>query len=340
MKYYMAPLEDVTGYVYRSAYHRYFYPMDKYFSPFIAAKPNEGRLFSYKEKHDILPEHNEGLDLVPQILTNSAHDFIRTARGLEDYGYQEINLNLGCPSKPVVKGGRGSGFLEKRKDLDSFLDEIFSRTRQKISIKTRVGRYEPEEIEPLMEIFNQYPLEELIVHPRIQTDYYQGKPRMESFAWAYRNSQCPVCYNGDIFAETDGDKIQKEFPKLDRLMMGRGVLADPSLPGKMQGEPVPCMEQWKAFLEQLHDDFCRISINDEKALFKLKEIWCYLRFSFPLSDVWENGIKRAENLQQYETAVARMIESYPGLPGGAFCSRLVNDGTYGRMRCSVNKEKR
>lgn len=340
MKYYMAPLEEVTGYVYRNAYHRYFHPMDKYFAPFIAAKPNEGRLFNYKEKNDILPEHNEGIYLVPQILTNSSYDFIRTARGLEEYGYQELNLNLGCPSKPVVRGGRGSGFLEKRKELDCFLDEIFTQTHQKISIKTRVGRYEQEEIEPLVEIFNQYPLEELIIHPRVQTDYYQGKPRMESFARAYRNSRCPVGYNGDIFTEQDGQRIQKEFPDLERVMMGRGVLADPSLTGKLKREPVPDIEKWKGFLEQLHDDFCRISVSEEKALFKLKEIWCYLRFSFPLSDVWENGIKRAENLQQYETAVEHLLESYPGVPGGAFCSHLVNDGKHGRMCCSDKCRKR
>ena len=118
----MAPLEEVTGYVFRNAYHAYFYPFDKYFAPFVAAKEQKGRLFNYKERNDILPENNRGIILIPQILTNNSEAFIRTARGMREYGYEEINLNLGCPSKTVVNGGRGSGFLQDREGLRKFLD--------------------------------------------------------------------------------------------------------------------------------------------------------------------------------------------------------------------------
>ena len=167
----MAPLEEVTGYVFRNAYHAHFYPFDKYFAPFVAAKEQKGRLFNYKERNDILPENNRGIILIPQILTNNSEAFIRTARGMREYGYEEINLNLGCPSKTVVNGGRGSGFLQDREGLRKFLDKIFEQLDMKISIKTRLGRYEPEEIGPLMEIFNDYPLEELIIHPRVREVY-------------------------------------------------------------------------------------------------------------------------------------------------------------------------
>lgn len=146
MRYYMAPLEEVTGYVFRNAYHAYFYPFDKYFAPFVAAKEQKGRLFNYKERNDILPENNRRIMLIPQILTNNSEAFIRTARGMREYGYEEINLNLGCPSKTVVNGGRGSGFLQDREGLRKFLDEIFEQLDMKISIKTRLGRYDPEEI--------------------------------------------------------------------------------------------------------------------------------------------------------------------------------------------------
>ena len=122
MRNYMAPLEEVTGYVFRNAYHAYFYPFDKYFAPFVAAKEQKGRLFNYKERNDILPENNRGIILIPQILTNNSEAFIRTARGMREYGYEEINLNLGCPSKTVVNGGRGSGFLQDREGLRKFLD--------------------------------------------------------------------------------------------------------------------------------------------------------------------------------------------------------------------------
>lgn len=201
MKYYMAPLEEVTEAIYRNAYHAFFFPMDKYFAPFISAKPNKGRLFNYREKRNILPENNQNLNLVPQILTNQSEDFLRTVKGLMEYGYKEVNLNLGCPSRPVVNGGRGSGFLEKKEKLKQFLDEIFDKCPIEISIKTRLGRYHEEEIDELFELFSNYPYEELIVHPRVQTDYYKGSPRFDAFAGVYQKNEKPLIYNGDIFTK-------------------------------------------------------------------------------------------------------------------------------------------
>ena len=318
MKIYMAPLEEVTEYIYRNAYHAFFSPMDKYFAPFIAAKQNKGRLFNYKEKKNILPENNQGLYLVPQILTNNSEDFLRTVKGLEEYGYTEVNLNLGCPSRPVVHGGRGSGFLDKREALDRFLNEIFEGTQVKISVKTRVGRYEPEEIGPLMDIFCQYPLEELIIHPRVQQDFYKGRPRKSAFREAYKRQNMPLIYNGDIFTEEDYKQVALEFPKIDGVMLGRGVLADPGLTGKIRGEEPVSMKQWKGFLERLYEEFTRTAVNEEKALFKLKEIWCYLRYSFPEMDVWNESLKRSRTLEEYRNAVETLLEQYPGVPKGSY----------------------
>lgn len=307
MKYYMAPLEEITGYVYRNAYHRFFTPFDKYFAPFIAAKEQNGRLFNYKERNDILPEHNQGMYLVPQILTNNSESFVRTAKGLEVYGYQEVNLNLGCPSKPVVNGGRGSGFLGEREKLHRFLEEIFEQVNLKISIKTRLGRYEPEEIGPLMEIFNQYPLEELIIHPRVREDFYRGEPRLSAFADAYEKRKAPLCYNGDIFTVKDLEAIVSEFPQITAVMIGRGILRDPSLLGKIHGQMGQLQEAWQGFARQLEEEFVRISINEEKALFKLKEIWSYLHWSFPESTLWDDKMKRAKDLEEFTSYTRELL---------------------------------
>lgn len=309
MRYYMAPLEEVTGYVYRNAYHRHFYPFDKYFAPFIAAKEQKGRLLNYKERNDILPENNRGLYLVPQILTNNSEAFIRTAKGMQEYGYEEINLNLGCPSKTVVNGGRGSGFLADREGLQRFLDEIFESLggKIKISIKTRLGRYEPEEIGLLMEIFNQYPLEELIIHPRVREDFYRGTPRMDAFARAYQMHQASLCYNGDIFTPEDLDKIQKEFPQVTSVMIGRGVLRNPGLLGQIHGKKLPDLEVWNDFAAELEETFIRISVNEEKALFKLKEIWSYLHWFFPDSQVWDKQMKVAGDLESFGRGVRNIL---------------------------------
>ena len=176
MKYYMAPMEGLTGYIYRNAYQKYFHDIDRYFTPFITNKK-----LDFKVKKDIDPEHNQGMEVVPQILTNQPDDFISIVKQLKQYGYDEVNLNLGCPSGTVVAKNRGAGFLAVPDQLDSFLDKIFNACDCKISIKTRVGKDSPDEWENLLAIYEKYPLSELIVHPRIQKDFYKYPPRMETY---------------------------------------------------------------------------------------------------------------------------------------------------------------
>ena len=180
MKIYLAPLEGITGYTYRRALYQCFGGFDKYFIPFIL--PNQKRTSQHQRKErQLCLRINEGMYAVPQILTKNAEDFIQTAETLQEYGYDEVNLNLGCPSKTVVTKGRGAGFLDRPDELDKFLDEIFSKCDMKISIKTRLGMDDPEEFEDLLTIYNKYPLEELIVHARVQKDYYKNTPRLETF---------------------------------------------------------------------------------------------------------------------------------------------------------------
>ena len=221
MKYYLAPLEGVTTYVYRNAYHKHFHPMDKYFTPFIV--PHKEKKFSTREKKELSPENNQGLFVVPQLLTNNAEDFLKTAKDITQFGYDEINLNLGCPSGTVVAKNKGSGFLAFPEELDRFLDEIYEKANFKISIKTRIGKEDPEEFYQLLEIYNKYPVEELIIHPRVQTDYYKNTPNWEMFDEAYKHSKNPFCYNGDIFTSENYNEFHKRFKNIDTIMLGREI---------------------------------------------------------------------------------------------------------------------
>ena len=199
MNYYFAPMEGITGHIYRRVHGECFRSPDKYFTPFLV--PGTKKIFRNREIQDILPENNPGLTVVPQILTGKSEDFICGARELQRYGFQEINLNLGCPSGTVVAKGKGSGMLADPDQLEAFLDEIFSALELKISVKTRIGLEEPEEFSRLLTLFNRFPLAELIVHPRLRKDFYKGKPDLEAFALAVRESKNPLCYNGDLFSK-------------------------------------------------------------------------------------------------------------------------------------------
>ena len=204
MKIYFAPLEGVTGYIFRNAFSGIYGHVDKYFAPFIS--PCEKYAMTPRERKDILPENNVGINLVPQILTCRSDCFIDAAKELHAMGYKEINLNLGCPSGTVCAKGKGAGFLPETSALQAFLDDIYSYAATadiKISVKTRLGFYNPDEFYDLLEIFNSYPLSELIVHPRIRSDYYKGDIRKEYFAYALENSRNPLVYNGNIYSVKD-----------------------------------------------------------------------------------------------------------------------------------------
>ena len=305
MKIYLAPLEGITGWIFRSAVHECFGDFDKYFVPFI--RPNQMGHFSAREKKDILPEHNKGMRTVPQILTNRADDFLRTAEKLKDFGYEEVNLNLGCPSKTVVTKGRGAGFLADPESLDRFLGEIFDRCPIRISLKTRLGMEDASEFAALMEIYNKYPAEELIIHPRVQKDFYKNTPDLGAFAAAADISRNPVCYNGDIFSVDDYERLKKRFPETDRVMTGRGVLKDPALGRRLRGGRGADKAELRRFHDLLYAGYCEEMSGDRTILYKMKELWTYLAPLFTDSKKYAKKIKKAEKCAVYEQIIDELF---------------------------------
>ena len=233
MKYYFAPMEGITGAVFRRTHHEFFPGIDKYFMPFITPTTQPG--LTPRQKREVLPEYNEGVPAVPQLLTKTAADFIWAANLLGSLGWGEVNLNLGCPSGTVTAKGKGAGFLAHPDELDRFLDEIFSACTVPVSIKTRLGVHEPEEFDHLLEIYNRYPICELTIHPRVRQDFYKGRVREDAFAAALPHCPMPVCYNGDLVSERGIRETIERYPALSALMLGRGLLGDPSLVTRVRG---------------------------------------------------------------------------------------------------------
>jgi tRNA-dihydrouridine synthase len=302
MNYYFAPMEGITGYIYRNAHHKVFPGMTRYFSPFIS--PVAKKDMKTKEKNDILPEHNIDYELVPQILTNRSEDFIRIAKVLKnDYGYEEVNLNLGCPVRTVVSKKKGSGFLAYPRELNQFLAEIFDGLDMKISVKTRLGMSDSEEFDELLEIYNQYPLEELIVHARVQADYYKNTPNLEAFEKAVIGSKNPICYNGDLFSKEDISRIKERFPKVERLMLGRGLLTNPALL-----EEELTKQKFLEFYHLVYEGYQEIMPGDIHVLYKMKELWHYMGELFVDGKKELKKIKKATRLADYEAAVSVLVE--------------------------------
>ncbi|MEI8199485.1 MAG: tRNA-dihydrouridine synthase family protein [Eubacteriales bacterium] len=305
MKFYFAPMEGLTGYVYRNAHHAFFDNVDKYFSPFIFANQSKG--FTTRELNDILPENNTGIVLIPQLLTNHAPDFIHTAKKLKQLGYNEINLNLGCPSGTVVSKNRGSGFLYHKEDLDAFLDQIFTQSVTKISIKTRIGKNDPDEFAELIEIFNKYPMEELIIHPRIQKDFYKNTPNLKVFKEALLSSKNPVCYNGDLCTAKDYETFTADFPDVDTVMIGRGLISNPGLIADITTNTKLDKKLLKDFHDRVYGDYKKVLSGDVNVLHKMKEMWLYMIMMFSNNEKYIKKIKKADRLSEYDEAVARLF---------------------------------
>jgi tRNA-dihydrouridine synthase len=318
MKYYLAPMEGITGFIYRNFYEMYFSNIDKYFTPFIVT--NNGTSLKTRELRDVLPENNTASNIVPQILTNDSEGFINTARKLKQLGYKEVNLNLGCPSGTVVNKFRGSGFLAKREELDRFLDEIFKIDDMKISIKTRIGKDSPDEFYELIKIYNKYPMEELIIHPRIQKDFYGNKPNWKVFKDALNLSTNTVCYNGDIFTVNDFNELKKSFPEVGSVMLGRGVIANPGLVGEIKTNASVDKKVLKEFHDEVFSKYVEVFREDKNAMFRMKELWGYMIWIFADNKKHAKKIKKAQTISDYNEAVLSLFTEREIIKGAGLFS--------------------
>lgn len=302
MKYYLAPMEGLTGYVFRRAYHNHFHNIDKYFTPFIVNKK-----MSNKEIRDIHPDNNKGMEVVPQIMSNRVDDFLSVTKELTTYGYDTVNLNLGCPSGTVTAKRRGAGFLAVPDQLEEFLAEIYEKSTVKISIKTRIGMKDEGEWERILQIYEKFPIEELIIHPRLQADFYRGGVRMDTYQKAVETINVPLCYNGDIDSVEKYEEFCKAFPQTERIMIGRGMIKNPGLIQEIKGELGMTKEILRAFYEELFEGYQEVLCGDKQMLFKMKEIWSYLGQNFTDSEKYMKKIRKANRLSEYDVIVQALF---------------------------------
>jgi tRNA-dihydrouridine synthase len=303
MQYYLAPMEGVTGYLYRQGLHRFYgEKIDKYFAPFVS--PTRDTILTPKERRDLAPAHNEDMYIVPQILTNQGDVFVETAKVLkEEFGYQEVNLNVGCPSGTVTAKAKGAGLLREPEMLEGLLDYIFTHSPLPVSVKTRIGFLEAAEFPAILELYSKYPMKELIVHPRVRKEFYKGKPDMDAFRQAYEKLTCPICYNGDIKTLEQIEVLSNTYPKVKAIMIGRGIIGNPG----MLTETKTNYRKLKEFHDYLYQVYMQEMSGERNLLFKMKELWNYMEDVFPECHKEMKQIKKAQNCIAYKAAVNQVF---------------------------------
>ena len=316
-----APMEGVTGADFRRVHRRLFPEADRYYAPFIA--PDAAGRFKHSHLRALLPEANEGLPLVPQILTNSAPAFLCASRTLAELGYTEVDLNAGCPSGTVVGKHKGAGMLGDPAALDAFLDEVFSRTPVAVSVKTRLGLHSTAEFPALLAVYRRYPLAELIVHARDRAGMYRSACDRAAFAAALEDAPWPVCYNGDVFAAEDLAALRRAFPGLDRVMLGRGAAANPALFRVLRGGAPLGREELRAFHDALLDEALKSGLPPVYAIARMKELWSYLICLFPDGAKQYKALNKSRDLAAYRAAVSALFASAAFDPTARFQGPLA-----------------
>lgn len=329
MKIYLAPMEGITTYIYRNAYHKYYGGIDTYYTPFVA-----NRRLKSRELREVLPENNNVLPLVPQILTNQADIFLEIAKQLKDMGYYEVNFNLGCPSGTVVAKRRGAGFLNDPGKLEKFLDIIYDKSPLPISIKTRLGIESLLEWEDLLKMYAKFPIKELIIHARTLSQQYTGKPSIEAFKMAQDMLSCPLCYNGDITDVTSFNNLLKSCPDTTAIMLGRGAISNPELPliisnpnfnsGQISPSSISHDEtdinnisekkdnsmdnsfDYKRFVlfhDELLASYKDYMSGEQPVLYKMKELWTFWSMHFNIDKKTLKKIKKVQSINAYQSIV-------------------------------------
>lgn len=301
MRYYFAPMEGLTDSIYRQLHYKYFPGVDLYFMPFFS--PSVHRALTKKEQRDLPPAGE--VPAVPQLLTKNVEDFLWAASLCRDLGYRQVDLNLGCPSGTVVSKGKGSGMLGDLDNLDAFLWEIFNKSPIPISIKTRLGLSEMEEFPEILNIYNRYPIKELTVHPRLRSDFYKHPVRMEGFQCALEHSKNPLCYNGNLNTLQELSDFSRDYPQVESLMLGRGLIGDP---GMLQGSNPQILEE---FFAELLERYTEAFGSSRNAMFRLKENWRYFLCHFEGSEKLGKKLRKTTDLQEYKSITHEIFTSLP-----------------------------
>ena len=306
-----SPLQGFTDFRFRNAFHKYFGGIDTFYSPYI--KLNGKLVVKGSYERDILPENNSTLEVIPQIITNDAEEFLFVAKYVQQFGYKELNWNLGCPYPMVAKCGMGSGLISNTSQIEHILKRVHNETDIIVSMKMRMGYENPTEILDVFPILEQYPIKNIAIHARIGKQLYKGGVDLDSFQKCLDTSKQKIYYNGDITSVEKFRAMQERFPTIDHWMIGRGLIADPFLPSMIKNNtteyPENRYEIFEAFHDEIYKEYDAYLSGPTPIRMKMLGFWEYFSESFSNPQKTFKKIKKAGNSKNYESAVKEIFRN-------------------------------
>ena len=306
-----SPLQGFTDFRFRNAFHKHFGGIDTFYSPYI--KLNGKLVVKGSYERDILPENNTTLEVIPQIITNDAEEFLFVAKYVQQFGYKELNWNLGCPYPMVAKCGMGSGLIRNTDQIEHILKRVHNETDIIVSMKMRMGYENPTEILDVFPILEQYPIKNIAIHARIGKQLYKGGVDLDSFQKCLDTSKQKIYYNGDITSVAKFNELQERFPSIDHWMIGRGLIADPFLPSMIKNNtteyPKNRLEIFEAFHDEIYREYDAYLQGPTPIRMKMLGFWEYFSESFSNPQKTFKKIKKAGNSKNYEAAVKEIFKN-------------------------------
>ena len=300
-----APLQGHTDDVYRRTHYQLIGGIERYYTPFVRVEAGDIRS---KDRRDIDPKNNMGVPVTPQVIFKNAKELLFLIDEVETLGYQSIDLNMGCPFPLQAKHGRGSGLLAHLDIVTEVADIIKARPQLSFSVKMRLGWENAEEWMPVLDILNDTPLTHIVLHPRTGTQQYKGSIDEGAFEQFYENCRHPLLYNGDLTTLKQLHEIEERYPRLGGLMIGRGLLARPSLAREYTEGGEWIHEKHIRTLRMLHtklmEEYARIVKGDAQLHSKLRSYWEYtepLIGRKPYKKIMKSG-----NLRNYLNAIEEL----------------------------------
>jgi tRNA-dihydrouridine synthase len=312
IKIYQAPLQGFTDFTFRRTVSEVFGGIDKFFIPYLSY--GKGREIKKSQLREVFPENNSGMPAIPQVLFSDQSELFDLVTILLDYGYPEINLNLGCPYPMATNKGRGAAWLEKPIALNEILQQLYSKAfPAKFSVKMRSGMTEELDAQAIFGVLNQFPLEEIIFHPRTASQMYEGKANPELFSDAVKKSKHSLVYNGDILSTDHFQELKTLFPEQNNWMLGRGLLMSPTLAVRLKGEMPDAKilkNKMKEFHDQLLESYSSRLEGSGHILMKMNQFWSYFSESFENPHKAMKLVKKSGNLLKYNAAVTEIFRSF------------------------------
>lgn len=306
-----SPLQGFTDFRFRNAQNKIFGGIDTFYAPYI--RLNGKLVIKSSYQRDLLPENNATLEVIPQIITNDADEFLFVSKYVQELGYKELNWNLGCPYPMVTKCGMGSGLISNTQKIEQILHKVQNESDIIVSMKMRLGYNTTEEILHVLPILEKYAVKNVAVHARLGKQLYKGGVHLDAFQTCIDQSKVKLYYNGDITTVAKFHEMQDRFPSIDHWMIGRGLIADPFLPSMIKSNsfeyPKNKMELFSEFHDTLYAGYSESLSGATHILLKMHHLWEYFSVIFSNPHKVAKNIKKAKSIRNYEQTVQEIIKA-------------------------------